>query len=80
MVVKITQVGTVSEALAACREALAHGYNAPCGSRATAYVGDFAVGSTPGRCASPAITGCWTSKKTRCWRMGKAAQGVRNRQ
>ena len=34
MVVKITQVGTVSEAMEACRYCLTHGYNVhPCGSR-----------------------------------------------
>jgi enolase len=51
MVVKITQVGTVSEALAACREALAHGYNVhPCGSRGDRdSIGDFAVGLNAGQ-------------------------------
>lgn len=51
MVLKITQVGTVSEALAACREALANGYNVhPCGSRGDREsIGDFAVGLNAGQ-------------------------------
>ena len=51
MVLKITQVGTVSEALAACREAQAHGYNVhPCGSRGdNDSIGDFAVGLNAGQ-------------------------------
>ncbi len=51
MVLKITQVGTVSEALAACRLALAHGYNVhPCGSRGDRdSIGDFAVGLNAGQ-------------------------------
>ncbi len=51
MVLKITQVGTVSEALAACRLALAHGYNVhPCGSRGDQdNIGDFAVGLNAGQ-------------------------------
>lgn len=51
MVLKITQVGTVSEALTACREALANGYNVhPCGSRGDQVsIGDFAVGLNAGQ-------------------------------
>jgi enolase len=51
MALKITQVGTVSEALAACRVALAHGYNVhPCGSRGDREsIGDFAVGLNTGQ-------------------------------
>ena len=51
MVLKITQVGTVSEALAACRVALTHGYNVhPCGSRGDRRsVGDFGVGLNAGQ-------------------------------
>ena len=51
MVLKITQVGTVSEALAACRLALANGYNVhPCGSRGDQdNIGDFAVGLNAGQ-------------------------------
>jgi len=51
MVLKITQVGTVTEALAACREAQAHGYNVhPCGSRGdNDSIGDFAVGLNAGQ-------------------------------
>jgi enolase len=51
MVLKITQVGTVSEALATCREALANGYNVhPCGSRGDRVsIGDFAVGLNAGQ-------------------------------
>lgn len=51
MVLKITQVGTVSEALAACRVALAYGYNVhPCGSRGDRdSIGDFAVGLNAGQ-------------------------------
>ena len=45
MVLKITQVGTVTEALDACQYALRHGYNIhPCGSRGDSdSIGDFAV-------------------------------------
>lgn len=51
MVLKITQVGTVSEALAACRLALSSGYNVhPCGSRGDRdSIGDFAVGLNAGQ-------------------------------
>jgi enolase len=51
MVLKITQVGTVSEALAACRLALANNYNVhPCGSRGDRdSIGDFAVGLNAGQ-------------------------------
>jgi enolase len=51
MVLKISQVGTVSEALAACRAALAAGYNVhPCGSRGDRdSIGDFAVGLNAGQ-------------------------------
>ena len=51
MVLKITQVGTVSEALAACRTALSNGYNVhPCGSRGDVdSIGDFAVGLNAGQ-------------------------------
>jgi len=51
MVLKMTQVGTVSEAMAACRVALANGYNVhPCGSRGDSNsIGDFAVGLNAGQ-------------------------------
>ena len=51
MVLKITQVGTVSEALAACRLAQASGYNVhPCGSRGDRdSIGDFSVGLNAGQ-------------------------------
>ncbi len=51
MVLKITQVGTVSEALAACRLALSNGYNVhPCGSRGDRdSIADFAVGLNAGQ-------------------------------
>jgi enolase len=51
MVLKITQVGTVSEAMIACRTALAGGYNVhPCGSRGDIdSIGDFAVGLNAGQ-------------------------------
>ena len=51
MVLKITQVGTVSEALAACRLATSNGYNVhPCGSRGdNDSIGDFAVGLNTGQ-------------------------------
>lgn len=51
MVLKISQVGTVSEALAACRLAQANGYNVhPCGSRGDRdSIGDFAVGLNAGQ-------------------------------
>jgi len=51
IVLKITQVGTVSEALAACRTALAGGFNVhPCGSRGDRVsIGDFAVGLNAGQ-------------------------------
>jgi enolase len=51
MVLKITQVGTVSEALIACRTAQANGYNVhPCGSRGDQdSIGDFAVGLNAGQ-------------------------------
>ena len=51
IVLKITQVGTVSEALATCREALYNGYNVhPCGSRGDRVsIGDFAVGLNAGQ-------------------------------
>ena len=51
MVLKITQVGTVSEALDACRLCYASGYNVhPCGSRGDLdSIGDFAVGLNTGQ-------------------------------
>jgi enolase len=51
MVLKITQVGTVSEAMEACRMALTHGYNVhPCGSRGDQdSIGDFSVGLNAGQ-------------------------------
>ena len=51
MVLKITQVGTVTEALAACRTAVSGGYNVhPCGSRGDREsIGDFAVGLNAGQ-------------------------------
>lgn len=51
IVLKISQVGSVSEALAACRLAQANGYNVhPCGSRGDQVsIGDFAVGLNAGQ-------------------------------
>jgi len=51
MVLKMTQVGTVSEAFAACRLARANGYNIhPCGSRGDGdSIGDVAVGLNTGQ-------------------------------
>lgn len=51
MVLKITQVGTVSEAMSACRLCQSHGYNVhPCGSRGDRdSIGDFAVGLNAGQ-------------------------------
>jgi len=51
MVLKMTQVGTVSEAFAACRLAQANGYNVhPCGSRGdNDSIGDSAVGLNAGQ-------------------------------
>jgi enolase len=51
MVLKITQVGTVSEALEACRTAHLNGYNVhPCGSRGDQdSIFDFAVGLNAGQ-------------------------------
>jgi len=51
MVLKITQVGTVTEALAACRLTTSSGYNVhPCGSRGDGdSIGDFAVGLNAGQ-------------------------------
>jgi enolase len=51
MVLKITQVGTVTEALDACRLALQNGYNVhPCGSRGDQdSIADFAVALNAGQ-------------------------------
>jgi enolase len=51
MVLKITQIGSVTEALEACRLAQLNGYNVhPCGSRGDgATVGDFSVGLNAGQ-------------------------------
>ncbi len=51
MVLKITQIGSVTEALAASRLAVASGYNVhPCGSRGdTDSIADFAVGLNAGQ-------------------------------
>ncbi|MFO7696852.1 MAG: enolase C-terminal domain-like protein [Anaerolineae bacterium] len=51
MVLKITQVGTVTEALDAAHYCLRHGYNVhPCGSRGdNATIGDFSVGLNAGQ-------------------------------
>ena len=51
MVLKITQVGTVSEALDAARYCLSHGYNVhPCGSRGDQdSIADFALGLGAGQ-------------------------------
>jgi len=51
MVLKITQVGTVSEALQACEVARSNGYNVhPCGSRGDRdSIGDFAVALNAGQ-------------------------------
>jgi enolase len=51
MVLKITQIGTVTEALEACRLAHLNDYNVhPCGSRGdNATIGDFSVGLNAGQ-------------------------------
>ncbi len=51
MVLKITQVGTVSEALDAAQYCLSHGYNVhPCGSRGDRRsIADYAVGLGAGQ-------------------------------
>ena len=51
MVLKITQVGSVTEAMEACRYCVTHGYNVhPCGSRGDREgIGDFAVGLNAGQ-------------------------------
>jgi enolase len=51
MVLKITQVGTVSEALDAARYCLSHGYNVhPCGSRGDRNsIADYALGLGAGQ-------------------------------
>ncbi len=51
MVLKITQIGTVTEALDACRLAHRNGYNVhPCGSRGDSdSIGDFSVGLNAGQ-------------------------------
>jgi enolase len=51
MVLKITQVGTVSEALDAARYCLNHGYNVhPCGSRGDRdSIADYALGLGAGQ-------------------------------
>ena len=51
MVLKITQIGSVTEALEACRLAHLNGYNVhPCGSRGdNATVGDFSIGLNAGQ-------------------------------
>ncbi|OGO04805.1 MAG: hypothetical protein A2Y73_02100 [Chloroflexi bacterium RBG_13_56_8] len=48
---KITQVGTVSQALEACGVAFTNGYNVhPCGSRGDGdTIGDFSVGLNAGQ-------------------------------
>ena len=86
MVLKITQVGTVSEAMAACREALAHGYNVhPCGSRGDREsIGDFAVGLNAGQVRAGGHNRLLDIEedlgRAAAW-MGKAAyKGVRNRE
>lgn len=85
MVLKITQVGTVSEALAACREALANGYNVhPCGSRGDREsIGDFAVGLNAGQVRAAGHNRLLDIEedlgRSAVW-PGKAAyKGVRNR-
>jgi len=51
MVIKITQVGTVTEALDACELCVVNGYNLhPCGSRGdTTSIADVAVGLSAGQ-------------------------------
>jgi enolase len=51
MVLKITQVGSVTEAMEACQYCVTHGYNVhPCGSRGDRDgIGDFAVGLNAGQ-------------------------------
>ena len=86
MVLKITQVGTVSEALVACREALANGYNVhPCGSRGDRKsIGDFAVGLNAGQVRAAGHNRLMTIEeelgRSAAW-MGKAAyKGWRHRE
>ena len=86
MVLKITQVGTVSEAMAACRLALMNGYNVhPCGSRGDQVsIGDFAVGLNAGQVRA-ADHNCILDIEEELGRSavwpGKAAyKGVRNRE
>ena len=86
MVLKITQVGTVSEALTACRMALANGYNVhPCGSRGDQdSIGDFAVGLNAGQVRAESRNRLLTIEEdlgsAALW-PGKAAhKGWRNRQ
>jgi enolase len=85
MVLKITQVGTVSEALATCREALANSYNVhPCGSRGDQVsIGDFAVGLNAGQVRAADYNRLITIEeelgRSAAW-MGKAAyKGWRHR-
>ena len=86
MVLKITQVGTVSEALVTSREALANGYNVhPCGSRGDRVsIGDFAVGLNAGQVRAADHNRLMTIEqqlgRSAAW-MGKAAyKGWRHRQ
>ncbi len=86
MVLKITQVGSVTEALAACRLALANGYNVhPCGSRGDRdSIGDFAVGLNAGQVRAAGHNRLLEIEDelgaAAVW-LGKAAyKGVRNRE
>lgn len=86
MVLKISQVGTVSEALAACRLCQSHGYNVhPCGSRGDKdSIGDFAVGLNAGQLRAGASNRMLEIERelgqNAVW-LGKAAYtGWRNRQ
>ncbi len=83
MVVKITQVGTVSEALAACRRRWRTATTCTCGSRGDRdSVGDFAVGLNAGQVRRRRNRLLDIEKKTwaapRGW--ARPYKGVRNRQ
>ena len=86
MVLKITQVGTVSEALAACRLALTHGYNVhPCGSRGDREsIGDFAVGLNAGQVRAAGHNRLLTIEqelgRAALWQGKRAYKGWRNRE
>jgi enolase len=85
MVLKITQIGTVTEALEACRLAHLNDYNVhPCGSRGdNATIGDFSVGLNAGQVRGGdrnRLLGIEEELGTSAQWMGKAAyKGWRNK-